>query len=333
MFLSLPPPSNLVQTESNLIEDGMEDAIILYNKKKNKTKKKSSKKKSPRAKTPVRRTSSRKATSSKKASSKKASSKKASSKKASSKKASSKKASSNKAKDSPAVSAFAEANDDFDSESESESDEDPVVAYANSSSPNSTTASSSSSSSSPLSCSNVFGSSYFYWYVPYMMISAIVLYTMLVLTPEYYQTLPCPSGNAQECKASNEAFINVVGVVHKAGRLLAPMVAFFGISAHNHQNAFTSNISAGLVWHVAAILLPMCDVDAIWTDTMHCVVLGTCDFLCGPWSFVARRFGGAQDCPSTDGFGCCLLFVVCCLLFVVCCLLFVFPVFFSMFHS
>ena len=97
--------------------------------------------------------------------------------------------------------------------------------------------------------------------------------TIIVLDSEVSKSFPISDGGLCNVSYTIEALTGYMGMSNR-WRTMPWMVAFFGIFAHNHQNVFTQNMSAGLVWHVAAILLPMCDVAAIWTDTMQCVVLG-----------------------------------------------------------
>ena len=107
-----------------------------------------------------------------------------------------------------------------------------------------------------------------------MFCSAVVLYTLLVLEPEYKQTLPCPSGDLKACAASNALFHYYVEIIHIVVKAGAPLVAFVGVASHpNKNNALASNVGAGLIWHITAKSLDMCAVPTPYTQYLEWLVL------------------------------------------------------------
>jgi hypothetical protein len=179
-----------------------------------------------------------------------------------------------------------EENDDFDLVEEEE--EDPVVAYAKSG----VTVPSNDEDS------EIFGTSYFYWWIPLLFFSALVLYTMLVLQPEYVP--PCTPDDvdrSNDCAAQAASFKYWMRLVHDGSRVFAPLMAFGGIASHPHrQQDFAAWMNAGILWYICSLVLPMCTVEDKHQRLLQWSVMGT---LCVAHVFMARSFMSVQQSEKT----------------------------------
>ena len=227
------------------------EAIIAAYKKKNNSKKMKTKKNSTstsRNKTPTRKTAkkpTKKSTNKSTPSSNKKTKTRA--------KSSTRKEKKKRSKEEDSSSEILEENDDFDSELEQE--EDPVLAYHATSS-----TSSNSNDDESLKCTSIFGSSYNNWYLPYIILSAIYLYTATILTSP--TNLPrSADSQTTDYKEANEKFLYYIKIIQIIVKVSAPIVAFLGVASHpNKRNTYSTQMCAGLVWHTASVALPLCDV-------------------------------------------------------------------------
>ena len=126
---------------------------------------------------------------------------------------------------------------DDDDDDDDDEEEDPVAVF-----------SATSSSTSAATMSSLFSSFYFYWWAPFLVLSAVVLYTH------------CEKGNDCDAPSASSMWWNIT--IHNMASSLAPLVAFSGIAWHPSKKKPLANMTAvGIIWYVASVVLPMCIVE------------------------------------------------------------------------